>query len=161
MSSAHVLCSLVTIQSWTRVIKNNNDDVRTLNVEKEKRKYQKWQKAVKGDVLCVAHNPDCSGTLIMVKVFEKWAEWNNVEQRQELLWEHKVYEEQNTPLWSFEVFEDQILTFGLSNHILIKWHKTAFKYELSGPKLQVFLLTSPCLTGVSVLEMQNLPHWKW
>lgn len=36
MSSVHVLCSLVTIQSGTQVIKNNNDDVQTLNVEKEK-----------------------------------------------------------------------------------------------------------------------------
>lgn len=67
-------------------------------MEKEKRKYQKWQKdchkfvrpyALEGDMLCVAHNPNCSGTLNMVKVFEKLAEWSNAEQRQELLSEHK------------------------------------------------------------------------
>lgn len=142
----------------------------TLHVEKDRRKYQKRQKdchkfvrpqAFEGDVLCVAHNPNCSGTLNMVKVFEKWAEWNNVEQRQELLSEHEVYEEQNPASWAFDVFEDQIFTLVLSKHSLAKLHKTACKYEFSGPKFQVFLLISPCLTGVSVLEIQNLPHWKW
>lgn len=47
----------------------------------------------------------------MVKVFEKLAEWNNIEQRQELLSEHKAYEEQNPASWAFDVFEDQIYTF--------------------------------------------------
>lgn len=47
----------------------------------------------------------------MVKVFEKWAEWNKVEQRQELLSELEVYGEQNPASWGFEVFEDQFFFF--------------------------------------------------
>lgn len=54
----------------------------------------------------------------MDKVFKKWAEWNSVEQRQEPLSEHEVYEEQNSTSSGFEVFEDQIFTFVLSNIVL-------------------------------------------
>lgn len=135
----------------------------------KKRKHQKWQKgchkfvrphALEGDVSCVAHNPNCLGALNRVKVFEKWAEWISAEQGQELLSELEVYEEQSPASWGFEVFEDQIFIFVLSKHSLVKLHKTACKYEFSGPKFQVFWLISPCLTGSFVLEIQNLPHWK-
>lgn len=136
----------------------------------KKRKYQEGQKdchkfvrphALEGDVLCAAHNPNCSGTLNMAKVFAKWADWNSVEQRQELLSQLEVYEEQNPASWGFEVFEDHIFIFVLSKHSLLKLYKTACKCEFSDPKFQVFLLISLCLSGVSVLEIQNLPHWKW
>lgn len=79
----------------------------------------------------------------------------------ELLAQLEEYEEQNPTSWDFEVFEDHIFIFVLSKHSLLKLNKTAYKCEFSDPEFQVFLLISLCLTGVSVLEIQNLPHWKW
>lgn len=150
MNSVHVLCSLVTIQSWTRVIENNNDDMWALNVEKEKRKFQKWQKdchkfvrphILKGDVLCMAHNPSCSGTLNMVKILEKWTwEWNNVEKYKDYC--------QNT-----KYMKNKIPLHGFLKSLKIKYLLLFYQ--------NMFYQISPCLTGVSALEIQNLPHWKW
>lgn len=78
---------------------------------------------LKGDVLCVAHNPNCSGTLNAVSRYLQNEQSGTMLNKAEgVLSELELSEEQIPVSWGFEVFEDQIFIFILSKHNLVKLH---------------------------------------